>query len=399
MAETGSPGGGVGMTKTGSPGGGVGMTKTGSPGGGVDITKTGSTGGILGIVRPGSTAMSLAVFSLTHLVVDFACFFVLFGVFYVGVEELPLISAGFLLYNAVAFALQVPIGFLADKVRFSHGFFAVVGLVVVLLGVLIPASPWLRLAFCALGNACFHIGGGIDSLVFARGRFARSGIFISFGALGVALGTLSGKGELLTPAWVAVILAICTLLVLRFCLLKKQPYEAPFSFPPARIKASELVVYLCLIAIVVRAVVGAYTPVPWKSTVFLTLLPAIVVFAGKFSGGMLADRFGARRVASMSLLISAPLLAFANDQIILCCIGLFLFNITTAVTLCVLVDKLPQNPGLGFGLTTLALFVGTGFSFFFAMPESWRPLLTCALIIVAIGCIMFTTPKRLRIGN
>jgi len=119
-----------------------------------------------------------------------------------------------------------------------------------------------------------------------------------------------------------------------------------------------------------------------------------MVFAGKFVGGILADRLGARRVASLSLLISAPLLAFANDQIILCCLGLFLFNITTALTLCVLVARLPKNPGLGFGLTTLALFVGTAFSFFIAMPEGVRPLLVCAMIIVAIGCIMLTTPNR-----
>ena len=333
----------------------------------------------------------MGVFSLTHLLVDFACFFVLFGAFFNGIDEPHLISAGFLIYNAVAFALQVPIGYLADKVRFSHGIFAVIGCVMVLLGVILPAWPWIKLSLCALGNAGFHIGGGIDSLVFARGRYARSGIFISFGALGVALGTLVGKGDLLAPWTIAVMLAVCTVLLLRFCLLSKRPYETTFSFTPATIKTGELVIYLCMIAIIMRAMVGAYNPVPWKSTVFLSLLPAFMVFAGKFCGGLLADRLGARRVASVSLLIAAPLLAFANEQIILCSIGLFLFNVTTAVTLCVLVSHLPKLPGLGFGLTTLALFVGTAFSFFIVMPEIVRPLLICAMIIVATGCIMLTT--------
>jgi len=336
----------------------------------------------------------LGVFSLTHLVVDFACFFVLFSAFFAGMDEAYLISGGFLLYNAVAFALQVPIGYLADKVRFSHGFFAITGCMLVLLGVILPVNPWIKLSLCALGNAAFHVGGGIDSLVFARGRYARSGIFISFGSLGVALGTLSGKGELLSPALVAAMLGVCILLMLRFCLLNKQPYEAPFAFPPAVIKTGELVIYLCMLAIVMRAVVGAYTPIPWKSTVFLSLLPAFMVFGGKFCGGLLADRLGARRVAAVSLLISAPLLAFGNGEIVLCCIGLFLFNVTTAVTLCVLVSRLPNNPGLGFGLTTLALFVGTAFSFFFVMSELLRPLLICAMIIIAIGCIMVTTMNK-----
>ncbi|NLM14719.1 MAG: hypothetical protein GX218_02545 [Clostridiaceae bacterium] len=41
---------------------------------------------------------------------------------------------------------------------------------------------WLIIV--ALGNACFHTGGGIDSLINARGRMSRSGIFVSSGVVG-----------------------------------------------------------------------------------------------------------------------------------------------------------------------------------------------------------------------
>jgi len=114
---------------------------------------------------------------------------------------------------------------------------------------------------------------------------------------------------------------------------------------------------------------------------------------------LLADRFGARTVASVSLLISAPLLAFANGQIVLCCIGLFLFNVTTAVTLCVIAARLPHNPGLSFGLTTVALFAGTAISYFWAMPEGMRPLLTVVMIVVSVVCVVLTTPGKVAPGR
>ena len=343
---------------------------------------------------------TLRVFSLSHLVVDFACFFVLMGAFFPEVGDLQLISLGFLLYNAIAFALQLPLGYLVDvvnssKAPFSQGHFAALGCLLVLLGVICPLFPWARMAFCALGNALFHIGGGIDSLVFAEGRYARSGIFISFGAIGVVLGTLLGRAGLL-PFWpVALLLATCAILILRFCVQPKSPYSAAFGAPSAKITASEVVILLCSVTIIVRAALGAYTPLPWKhAAIFFFILPALAAFAGKFAGGILADRFGARTVATASLLVSAPLLAFGNGQVVVSCIGLFLFNTTTAVTLCVIVSHLPKNPGLGFGVTTTALFLGSSISFFWIMPEYLRVVLTVALIAVSAGCVYLTTPGK-----
>jgi len=344
--------------------------------------------------------LTLSIFSLSHLVVDLACFFVLMGSFFSGVDNLPFISMGFLLYNAIAFALQLPIGYLADRLHprnISHGLFAVVGCLVVILGVLLPASPWVCLALCAFGNAFFHVGGGIDSLILANGRYARSGIFISFGAIGVVLGTLAGKEAWLSPLMVSLMLLACAVLILRFCRQTKTPYETAFVTHDSRkalLRASEAVILLCMLAIVMRAAVGTYTPIPWKSTTFLIILPVLAVFAGKFAGGILADRFGPRLVASVSLIIAAPLLAFGNSQIVLGCIGLFLFNVTTAVTLCVIASRLPQYPGFSFGLTTLALFVGSTFSFFWAMPESLRPVLTIAMIFISVVCVILTTPGK-----
>ena len=341
---------------------------------------------------------ALAIFSFSHLVVDFACFYVLMGVFSSSIGNTQLVAAGFLLYNLIAFALQVFIGILADRSKSAHGYYAFLGCIVVMLGVSIPASGWIHLVTCAFGNALFHVGGGIDSLVYSGGRYARSGVFISFGALGVALGTLVGRGGQLPFGVPSLLLLICAALIYLFCRQHKRPYRAEFGLPPARLTMPGTVVCLCLVAIIVRALVGAYTPLFERSTTLLFLLPALSVFAGKFSGGFLADRFGARMVVTISLLVSAPLMAFGNSQIILCCLGMFLFNVTTAVTLCVVASQLPSSPGFSFGLTTLMLFIGSSPSFFWLMPEEIRPLLTIVLIAVATLFLFLVVPGKRRIS-
>ncbi|MDR2957314.1 MAG: hypothetical protein LBU61_03915, partial [Coriobacteriales bacterium] len=57
---------------------------------------------------------TLSIFSLTHLVVDFACFYLLMGSFTAATSDLQLLSLGFLSFYFIAFALQLPIGSLAD---------------------------------------------------------------------------------------------------------------------------------------------------------------------------------------------------------------------------------------------------------------------------------------------
>ena len=337
----------------------------------------------------------LAIFSLSHLIIDFVCFYVLMGSFSGGVKNIALISVGFLIYNFIAFALQVPIGYLADSCNIPYVYFAVFGCFLVAAGATPPLFSWIKLLLCAFGNAFFHVGGGIDSLVHADGKFARSGIFIAFGAVGVSLGTLAATSGLLS-AWAVMLLPLVCIITLLFCRQNHFSLGTFFDFAPSYIKGTDFVIYISAIGIIIRAIVGAYMPVPWKSTVFLTVLPSICVFAGKFFGGFLADRFGARRVTVVSLLISAPLLSFFTGNILLCCAGLFFFNVTTSVTLCVIVSKLPNNPGFGFGITTLALFTGTAFSFFVAMSPVMRPYLLLAFILIAVACMLLTASDKRR---
>ena len=340
----------------------------------------------------------LVIFSISHLAVDFACFYILKGYFYNNIKDIVVISVGFLIYNFIAFALQMPIGYIADKIGKGHAYFAISGCLLVSAGLMFPLFPWVKLGLCALGNALFHVGGGIDSLAGAGGRFSRSGIFISFGAVGVALGTAAGRFGWL-PAWgVLIPLIICAVLQWIFCRNKFSVYEFQLQETNRPYKLSidnvGAVIGIALIGIVIRAFVGAYAPIKFDDTVFFIFLPAVCVFAGKFSGGILCDVFGARTVTVVSLVLSAPLLVFFPTNAALICAGLLLFNINTAATLCVIASKLRYNPAFAFGLTTLALFIGTAPAFFAAIAPRVLPYLLFALILTSAACMLLTVPNK-----
>jgi len=337
----------------------------------------------------------LVVYSFSHFAVDFACFFILMGSFYFNVTDITM-AIGCLIYNFIAFTLQVPIGYIVDIIKIKHSYITIFGCLLVAIGIILSIFPfcWVALCFCALGNAVFHIGGGVDSLVNANGKNARVGIFISTGAIGVALGTIAGKIWRLSVWPVIILVILCIFLQSLLCKSEETSYTASFKFNDPILKQASLIIYVILFAILMRAVVSVYIPITWKTTAFLIILPAVCIFAGKFLGGILADIFGARNIALISLIISAPLLAFFSDDIYLCCIGLLFFNMTTAITACVVASKLPDNPAFSFGLTTFALFIGTAFCSIVFLPLNIAPYLLLTFILLAILCMLLTTSNK-----
>lgn len=324
---------------------------------------------------------TLAVYTFAHFCVDFSCFYLLFALFS---PQMPLalsVSVGFLLYDLIAFGLQFVIGFLCDIKKGLPA--APTGCALLLCGLALGAAglPWAALATGALGNAFFHVGGGINSIAAANGKMARSGIFVASGALGVGLGTLCGKGG--GPLWLPCLLCATSLLL---CLWARgrRANKAPGAAAAARFHTASalpagIVLLLCCLSIVVRGWGGGIIPAPWRTGPLLGLLPAVAACAGKAAGGFLADRFGARRTGVSTLLLSIPLLALGYGHPASFALGMFLFNVNMPITLCTIYSALPQNPGLSFGLTTLALLAGTVPLFFFALPAgavSWAVLLS-----------------------
>jgi len=332
-------------------------------------------------MRLGGHSKSLIAYTSAHFCVDFTCFYILFHGFKNSTDSLESLAVGFLAYNAIAFGLQPILGFLCDNhPRIPVG---LLGCGLVLAGMLALSLPWLALVLCAFGNAGFHIGGGIDSLRHADGKMARSGIFVSTGALGVVFGTMSGKSAI-TTSWLPFLLMIGSIVLLLLFTRETGPVS-PCTFGKASDLPFAIVIALALASVVIRAFAGGLIPMAWRTSAFLLLLPGIAAFAGKALGGILGDRFGAKNVGVMTLLLSTPFLAFGNHNVFVSMTGILLFNMTMPITLGVVASRFPRNPGLAFGLTPLALLCGTMPAYFLALPG--RVVLTVLIALVLLSAV------------
>ena len=330
---------------------------------------------------------SLTVNTYAHFCVDFGCFVMLFGGFSRAGSDPQHLAIGFVSYNVIAFGLQPAIGYLVD----THPRLpvSIAGCLLVMAGLFLLPWSWLCLLLCAVGNACFHVGGGIDSLINAGGRMSRSGIFVSSGALGVGLGALAGQQG--WPVWIPLaLLGVAVAALVRVCPLPARRIALlPVRFRVSSARPYAVILVLCAASIVIRSYVGTVLPIPWKTTTFLLLLPALAACLGKAGGGWLADRFGARRIGVGSLLVSLPFLVFGSPYPAACTVGILAFNMSMSITLCAVFSELPDHPGLSFGLTTLALVAGTLPASFVVWPAAYvRPVLTLCILLSAI-CLSF----------
>ncbi len=340
----------------------------------------------------------LAVYCAAHFAVDMCCFYIIFAFVAPACDALTT-SWACLGYNCAAFGLQPLIGLLADKKpRFPIGF---IGALLVGVALALGFSPLLALGVCALGNALFHVGGGRYSLASANGRMSRPGVFVSTGALGVAAGALAGKGGAGLPLPLGIIV-VCASLTLAVEHPRIKPPESARGLSERNITNFKItsslpfaaLLTLPLAAIVVRSYVGFIIPMDWKTTAALSLVPAIASFAGKAAGGFIADRLGARRTATAALLLSIPALCFGADSAAVCAVGIFLFNMAMPISLCTVAEALPDNPGLAFGMTTLALLVGSMPSFIWAVSGGVTASLIATLTLAAAACSYLSTSNR-----
>jgi len=291
------------------------------------------------------SAKMTAAYSAGHFLIDFACAFLMLRY----VRDTAAWLDAVLLYNALAFAGQAPIGLLAD--RFGNGkYFAAGGCVLVASAFLLSGAPLALAVTAGLGNALFHIGGGRDTLAVSKGRAAALGVFVSPGALGLFIGTLLGKGTFpALPVPALLILAAGCILIL--C---GRVEAEPVTFDLHGGAAAALLALFLVVCL--RSYAGFLFSFPWKVGAWAWAFILCVVL-GKTFGGVLSDRFGAAASSAVSLGLAAALFLLSGNAV--CgCLAVLLFNMTMPVTLRAAADLLPGAKGFSFGLLTVALFLG-----------------------------------------
>lgn len=307
-------------------------------------------------------ARRLAAHAAAHFAVDFSCFFALWDSTLRGENAAFMV----LLYNALAFALQAPLGALCDRLDDARPF-TVLGCGLVAWGVLACAFPLPSVILLGLGNALFHVGGAVTSLRHCPGDAFSAGAYVAPGALGVALGTLCGKGMLISP-FSAVLLLVACIGSIWFCGMGAPRACVPNRTPSPMEHLGIAAIMLCLVSIGIRSFTGFAVTTLSGAPVFV-LLGAFASCLGKFSGGIFAKKIPWRVIGLLGVGIGGLMMAFFPASYTTYA-GVFLFNLAMPLTLSAVMAAMPEAMGFGFGLTTLFLFLGC--APLYALPDNYK---------------------------
>lgn len=309
-------------------------------------------------------------YALCHFVVDFACVStMLCAVSRVlgesGQGSMEVVALSILLYDIVAFTLQLPIGIALDQLdKNSYAAllsYALVGAGVILSLVPIALLEWPAILLLAIGNALFHSAGGLSVLNISQKHAGPSGIFIATGAIGVFLGTQSAQmGRLQIAFSLLVLLFLCALITLVVQKVNKKYWNVHnVSFDISKLSFNTLLpIALLSLVVALRSYAGMAMAFPWKSEMLLLVLSVLGVFAGKALGGMVADRIGFRTTTIFSLIAAATLFVPSWEMPFMGLLAVFFFNFTMSITLASLANILPNAKGTAFGLASFSLAVG-----------------------------------------
>ncbi|MCM1184275.1 MAG: hypothetical protein NC337_12965 [Roseburia sp.] len=308
-----------------------------------------------------------AWYSVLHMLVDGVCAMAMIGRFVPRADGHLLV----LLYNFCAFALQMPIGALSDllsvRTRRAAALTAAAGVLCTIAGAL--THPIVL----GLGNALFHVGGGVGTIEEDRERQWKGrglGVFVAPGALGLYLGTLlAEKPSVWAWLWGAglLMLLLCAgMLYGQMCGNSAvQNRQQEIIAAPAGCAAGTRAcgwgtigsAVCCFVVVVLRSYIGMAAAFPWKTTLAAGLLSVLAIVGGKMAGGFCGARYGYRRTAAISLLAAAVCWLFSGVQPA-GILALFLFNMTMPITLYLMICGFPQMSGFAFGCLTFALFLG-----------------------------------------
>lgn len=295
----------------------------------------------------------LGWYGLAHALVDASCAALVYSAAASGRLTAGSALLAVVIYNLLAFAAQPLFGWFVNDSECARRW-AQIGALLTACAfsvAVVPGLLWPAIVLTGVGNAIFHVGGGVASLLLERGKATGPGLFVAPGAAGLALGIWAGSTQ--TFAWLPAVALLAAIPLLRPLNEDPSPVEDSFATGVAATMA------LLLSVIALRAAIGTGLALPWKVEPALLVALTAAVVAGKAAGGLVADRFGHLRVGVGALVLSVPLLAVAPLSPVAGITGLLLFNVTMPVTLAAAARLIPRRPGFAFGLTCLALAAGS----------------------------------------
>ena len=305
------------------------------------------------------------IFFLVHFILEVTCFYTLAA--YTNNNMFPIIA---LMYDLIAFVPQGIIGAFTDKYRkVNVGGIGIILTIIALICLKYNLSVFLVFGFLTIGNALTHVEGAEATLRTSRGKMFPSALFVSGGAFGIITGKLlyQNNVNILFIILASIISLILTLIASKYRETEDKDLN-DYNYDNKKMGITAIIL-LAVFVVAVRSFSSYGIPTAWNKTVFQSILLFCFMGTGKALGGLLIDKTNIKITSIVSTLLALPFLLFGNQNMYLSLIGVMLFSMTMPVTLAILVSRLKKNPGIAFGLTTIALFVGSFPAFFFTIDS------------------------------
>lgn len=320
-----------------------------------------------------------AVYFFVHFSLEVASFYFLYSRIAPSSAWISLA----LLYDALAFVTQGFFGIIAD--RYNKFNFGILGCIVVLISLIIPNNI-VSLVLIGLGNALTHIGGAQKTLKSSEKEITPTGLFVGGGAFGVIIGQLLGMTQTKAVMIVPILLMLVSIVVQVFISKRYIVKEKQWELKTTKNRSMLTLLILAFSVIAIRSYIGYAIPTEWNKTKIQAILLFFTMGAGKALGALMCDKVGYYRTALVSSVLSLPFLLFGNSNMILSLIGIGLFSMTMPVTIAILISLFPNQQCFSFGISTVALFVGT-LPAFFLRPNSLMLHKITVLILVVITTV------------
>ena len=344
----------------------------------------------------------ITIYSLIHFIVDFSCAYLVANLITPISTSTYTLLVAVLLYNMFAFALQLPIGIIADKLN-KNALVSSFGCLLIILGFAFFKFNILSCIIAGLGNSCFHIGGGIDTLNISNKKAKLLGIYVAPGAIGLFLGGKLGLYGFNQTWLVIIVLLLSAIALLHLYSNIKNKYKINNLIPKLdNITNRHIIILSTLVfAVCIRGYLGLVLNYTWKADIKIATVFVLCVVLGKVLGGFISDKFGVIKTAVTSLFVSAVLFAFSFNSAIIGILAILLFNMTMPITLIALANTFNNNKGFAFGLTTFGLFIGAipvllNFESIFFKPISLFIITIITTIVLYIGLKQY---KSLGVDN
>ena len=310
----------------------------------------------------------ISISSVQHFLVDglcMCCLFLLTGIYgdSFGAYGDRMSLGAILIYNLLAFLSQPLTGLLADRLSHSHWLLlwsALLLTVAVAVAMLPFRTEWALITVALLlgaGNSLFHVWGGKQTVIKTGNDIRALGVFVSTGALGLAVGYVFCSWALLS-ALLLVFIGLSVLYVQWDDGVSQAVEDIRSNHPWLTPLTIWTLVVMLMLCVCYRSFAGEVFSKGITKTQSLILVIGIVAMLGKMAGGWIVRWAGILPSVIVILAGVALCFLFRENFVWVLLSGIFLMNCTMPITLYLANLLLPKREGLAFGLLAAALIPG-----------------------------------------